>query len=303
MTERATARPVTLSRLVELTNATESAPQTTDELQEALDVNKRRARETILEALRIGLLDEQDGDQADDDADPAYTLTDEGQTLLSAVRAEDWSRASGVLERGSPHYNAFLETVRSVGPAQPETILDKLQSRSKSSEYDYNKTSIDVVGDWGERLGSIQRNAFTKSYYRVSQFENHDDFLPTLLSVFDDLEETAGVNLSQRYLSIPKLREYTCEKLQCKRDVFDRQLVELVNQNIGKLELSGAPVDTGAKDALVGIKQISLSTEGTLVSTDQSTEPVMAGVEQFGKQYYYLAVHDEELSYDPQTEQ
>jgi hypothetical protein len=33
------------------------------------------------------------------------------------------------------------------------------------------------------------------------------------------------------------------------------------------------------------------------VSTAQSTERVMAGIEQFGKQYYYLTVHDRDLTY------
>jgi hypothetical protein len=124
-----------------------------------------------------------------------------------------------------------------------------------------------------------------------------------LLSVYEDLEETAGVNLSQRYLSIPELREETCERLGCTRTAFDEALVNLVGQNVGKLELSGAPMDTGAKEAQLGIKQIALADDDGLVSTDQSTDQVMRGVEQYGKQYYYLAVHDEELTFtqEPQS--
>jgi hypothetical protein len=44
---------------------------------------------------------------------------------------------------------------------------------------------------------------------------------------------------------------------------------------------------------------MSLSDGGELVSTDQSTEQVMRGVEQFGKRYYYFAVHDRNLTYKP----
>jgi hypothetical protein len=57
-------------------------------------------------------------------------------------------------------------------------------------------------------------------------------------------------------------------------------------------------MDTGAKDAKLGIKEMELGGDEGLVSTTQSTEQVMAGVEQFGKQYYYLAVHDRNLRYD-----
>lgn len=54
-------------------------------------------------------------------------------------------------------------------------------------------------------------------------------------------------------------------------------------------------MDTGAKDAALGIKQIELSEDG-LVSTSQSTQQVMVGVEQYGKKYY-LAVHDRDIEY------
>lgn len=294
MSERATVRPVTLARLVELTNACDESEQTTAALEDALDVSHRRARETILEACRIGLLAEEASD-GDDDA--RYTTTRIGNEFLGGVQREDWARVSRILQLQSPHYGAFLEAVDAVGPAAPETILAHLKQTHEHSPYDYNQTSIDVVGDWGERLGAIQRNAFTGSYYRAEGESVPANFPFVVLSVFEELEETAGVTLSQRYLSIPELREHVCERLNCTRGVFDEALVSLVGQNVGKLELSGAPMDTGAKEATLGIKQIERAESGGLVSTDQSTDLVMSGVEQFGKQYYYLAVHDDDITY------
>jgi len=299
MSERATVRPVTLARLVELTNACEDSAGTTEDLEGALDVSHRRARETILEACRIGLLNEEESDK---DEDAEYSTTKVGNRFIEAVRSEDWQRVSGLLQSQSPHYGAFLEVVNEIGPANPEVILEKLETDHEQSPYDFNQTSIEVVGDWGERLGSIQRNAFTGSYYRARKNSVPPDFPSVLLSVFDDLEETTGVNLSQRYLSIPELREHVCERLNCTRDAFDEALLSLVSQNVGKLELSGAPMDTGAKDAKLGIKQIELADSGGLVSTDQSTELVMSGVEQFDKQYYYLAVHDDEITYSQEAD-
>lgn len=298
MSERATVRPVTLARLVELTNACSDSVQTTEDLETALGVSHRRGREIILEACRIGLLDEQESEK---NGDAEYSTTKIGNKFLKAICSEDWQHASRILQSKSPHYRALLDIVGEIGPADPEVILDKLETTHEQSPYNFNQTSIEVIGDWAERLGAIQRNAFTGSYYRVHQDSVSPDFPSVLLSVFDELEETAGVTLSQRYLSIPKLREHVCERLSCTRDAFDESLLSLVSQNVGKLELSGAPMDTGAKDAKLGIKQIELAESGGLVSTDQSTEMVMSGVEQFGKQYYYLAVHDDDITYSQEA--
>jgi hypothetical protein len=298
MSERATIRPVTLARLVELTNVCEPQAKTTAAVEGELDVSHRRARETILEAARIELVDER---QQTEEDDATYATTTSGETFLEAIRARKWQQVSGLLREHSPHYGAFLRAVADVEPADPDVVLGRLQSMHEGEQYDFNQTSIEVLGDWGERLGAIQRNAFTGAYYRVQEHDNWSEFPDVLLSVFEELEQTAGVDLSQRYLSVPELREYTCERLRCTRDAFDDVLLDLVGQNIGRVELSGAPVDTEAKESALGIKQIGLAAEGELVSTDQSTERVMAGVEQHGKQYYYLAVHDRDLTYDSEA--
>jgi hypothetical protein len=177
-----------------------------------------------------------------------------------------------------------------------------LEDQQQNTPYTYNQTVIEVVSDWGERLGSVQRNAFTGSYYRVERDSVPADFPDVLLGVYADLEETAGINLRQRYLSIPRLREAACERIGCPRAVFDAALLRLAGQNVGKVELSGAPLDTAAKDAALGIKQIAFTDgeDDLLVSTSQSTDQVMQGVEQFGEQYYYFAVYDRDLTYTPE---
>ena len=297
MSDRPTVRPVTLARLIEVTHACEAESHTTAEVEDALDVSHRRARETILEALRIALITEHEPD--DEESDPWYMTTQVGVEFLKAVRAENWPRMSDILEARSPHYNALLKALEAVTPADLETVLDELEDREEHTGRSYNQTSIEVLGDWGERLGRIQRNAFTGTYYPVDREDVPVNFAFQLLSVFDDLEETAGVSLRQRYLSIPELREHFCERVGCPRESFDEALVTLAKQNVGRVELSGAPMDTGAKDAQLGIKSMELAESDGLVSTDQSTEQVMRGVEQFSKQYYYLAIHDRDLSYDP----
>jgi len=290
--ERATVRPVTLSRLVELTHACKDESMTTESLEDTLDVSHRRARETILEAVRINLLSEEEtGDE------PVYATTDIGVSFLNEIRAENWRKASQILGTRSPHYRAFIDAVDNLEHADLDTLLEKLETEQEFTPYSFNQTGVEVVGDWAERLGRVQRNAFTGSYYPASKTPIPSNFHFVLLNVYDGLEETAGVDLRQRYLSIPRLRETTCERLGCTRESFNEALLTLCQQNVGKLELSGAPMDTGAKDAALGIKQIALADDDGLVSTSQSSQQVMAGVEQFGKQYYYLAVHDREITF------
>ncbi|SDK16954.1 hypothetical protein SAMN05216226_1307 [Halovenus aranensis] len=282
--------------MAELTHACEAVSKSTEDLEDELDVSHRRARETILEAKRISLLDEDDSGE-----EPVYTTTDVGRSFLSAIRDADWGQVSTILETRSPHYGAFIEVLEDVENAGLDTLLTQLEETQEFSPYSYNQTSVEVLGDWAERLGRVQRNAFTGEYYLADQAAISANFHYLLLDVYDDLEERAGVDLRQRYLSIPRLREETCERLGCTRDNFDGALLALCRQNVGKLELSGAPMDTAAKDAALGIKRIALSEEDGLVSTSQSTQQVMAGVEQFGKKYYYLAVHDRDIEYSQEA--
>nr|WP_305882975.1 hypothetical protein [Halobellus rarus] len=281
-----------MSRLVELTHACADRSKETAELEDALDVSHRRARETILEASRIGLLAEDDTG-----VEPTYTTTEIGSRFLGAIRTEDWTQVSQILSTHSPHYGMFVDAVDDTEHADLETLLEYLESKQEFTPYSFNQTSVEVVGDWAERLGRVQRNAFTGSYYPAAQDSIPSHFPFVLLKVYDELEQTAGVDLRQRYLSIPRLREEMCERLGCSREAFDEALLSLCQQNVGKLELSGAPMDTAAKDSALGIKAITLADEDRLVSTSQSSQQVMAGVEQFDKQYYYLAVHDRDVTF------
>lgn len=288
--ERPTIRPVTLGRLVEVTYLCDDGGRETDGIEESLDITHRRARETLLEAVRIGLLGES-GEES-----PEYTTTSVGEQFLNAVREEHWETASSILATHSPHYRAFLDAVDEIGPAPMDELLDSLEADSEHTPYSYNQTGVEVVGSWGERLGRVNRNAFTGHVYLVDQDAVPPNFPSILLDTYDELEERAGVNLRQRYLSIPRLREELCERLQCPRAVFDDALLEVCSQNVGKLELSGAPMDTEAKESVLGIKRIDRADSDGLVSTSQSSRQVMAGVEQYGKEYYYLAVHDRDIT-------
>ena len=290
--ERPTIRPVNLGRLVELTHLCRNGAQTTDDIVDALDVSKQRARETILESMRISLTEEISDKET-------YATTTVGERFINAVEASDWEKVNSVLKTHSPHYGEFLGLFKDGNTVDPDMALKLLEDQVEFTLYEYNETSLDVIGAWAQRLGAIQRNAFDGTFYAVEKKDVPPNFPYVLLSVADSLEESAGVNLKKRYLSIPELREHICERLSCDRATFDDALRTLAQQNIGRIELSGAPIDTGAKEARYGLKRIELADgDGELVTTDQSSEQVMCGVEQLGKQYYYLAVYDRDLQFN-----
>lgn len=292
--ERPTVRPVTLSRLVETAFLAREVPVLTSDIETELTVSTRRARESLLEAERTGLIRERgsDGDE------PQYDTTTVGKEFVSAIEAEDWSRVDKILRTRSPHYGAFLEVVDDHGPIEPAAALAELEDRSTYTPYSYNETSLDIVGNWAQRLGVIQRHAFTGTFYVVDRDSVPNTFPYQLVTTAEEIEETAGIDLRQQYLSIPELREELCQRIGCSRSAFDSALTKLAEENVGRLELSGAPIDTGAKDARYGIKTISLADDDGIVTTEQSSEQVMRGVELLGKQYYYLAVHDTDLSFN-----
>lgn len=282
--ERPTIRPVNISRLVEVADVCESSPESVDKIKTSLESSKRRAKEVVDEAKRIGFIKE-----STENPD-CYLTSDLGLVLLSSVREENWEQIGELLSNNSPHYAIIRNELEKAGSATQAELLELV--RNKNTSYSFNQTSVDIVCDWAERLGDIQKHAFSGRYYIVKSRDSLDaEFDSILLEKYEALEESVGLNVRQHYVSIPRLREHVCEEMHCTRDAFDTALVSLVDCNIGKLELTGAPRDTSAKDAILGIKRIETPETEEIVTTIQSTDRVLSGVEYRNKQYYYLVDH------------
>lgn len=289
--ERPTLRPVSIGRLVEVVDICGRQPSGVDDVVNSLVVTKRRAREILHEARRIGLV------ESVGDGDSTFESSDSGAGLLNSILNEQWVEASNVLVDGSPHYRVFLSAVDRHSPISLPSVVEQLQK--KDSRYTFNETGVSVTADWAERLGEVQRNVFSGRYYRPSDYYGINAVAESLVETYRDLDETAGLRLRQRFVSIPRLREETCERTGTSRSVFDAAIRILSEENVGRIELSGAPLDTKAKQTDLSVKRICLSNTDSIVSTIQSSEPVLAGVELGGKQHYYFAMHaaDDELRY------
>lgn len=284
--DRPTLRPVTIARLVEAVYLCSGQSSSTPELAERLDVTDRRANEVIAEARRLNFIEKQD--------DEDFATTQVGTAFITTVENEDWAQTSDWLVQQSPHYRLFLHILTEHGTADKQALLNCLQN-VHTSEYTFNQTTVDVLTDWAERLEAVQRNVFSGTFYRPTSLPTESEFEATVLDAYERLEQRDGTGRRQLFVSIPRLREQTCELLHCRRSRFDKGLIQFVEENIGDVELSGAPIDTAAKQGITGIKGIQTITEEGLVTTEQSTERVLDGVEQQGKKHYYFAVHSDSL--------
>jgi hypothetical protein len=227
------------------------------------------------------------------DGSEKYRTTSEGEQLHSAFTDGDWGDVHRLLYRNSPHYNAFsdLQKSREAGRGlSQEEIIEKLNETT--GELRFNKTGVSLLSDWGERLGVIQRNVFNNRYYWAADaLDEGQNFRERLEEEYEDMEVERGVNLKQRYISIPRLRESLCESLGIRRSVFDQSLSDLYMANIGDMEMSGAPLNTQAKDVQSGIKTISVDESQGVQTTEVSSEKVLEGITLTdGKMYYYLTI-------------
>lgn len=293
MPMRKTIRPVTLSRIVETVDICNQAgnvdPST---IQETLDISERRTNEIVSELERLSIV------QFDDD----LILTETGDQFYGAVQHEDWHALHDILYQASPHYRIFIDTLQDQAEQVGYTEHQLLAELNDMDHFlRFNKTGVSLLADWGERLLAIQRNVFENRYYRVQSTETPDHFVSVLQDTYEEMEVTRGLGMRQRYISIPKLRESVCERLRLSRDAFDDGLVSITQRNIGRMELSGAPLDTQAKESQLGIKKIQRSTEENVVTTSMSSDRVLSGVTMpDGKTYYYLTIFEQLMDGEPE---
>ena len=269
-------RPITLGRVIEAVYLSESQSGLNSPLlQEKCKVSHRRAKEILDEIVRMGLLRETSNQ---------FRPTSLGKELIIAVRKGAWEQVHQVLLQYT-FYSDFYKTLVQYGPIKPEQLLPYLKETPSS----FNQASLSVLCDWVERVSSVQRNVFTNAYYPV--YAMTSSMLPEFLRTYDELNTRAGVSLRQRYVEIPKIRELVCERLKIRRSDFDEELLRLYRNNIGTIELSGAPITTHAKATSKHIKSLIFTEMPDEMTMKLTSERFLKGIICDSKQYYFVAVH------------
>ncbi|EHQ36186.1 hypothetical protein [Methanoplanus limicola] len=273
---RKSMRPVSLSRVVEVALIAEKEEEINYEnLSEKLNISIRRSREIINEMDVMNLLENDE---------QKFIPTQECRIFNRAVLEEDWESIHSVL-MNYPFYSQFYNYIDRNGPVE----LSNLESGMKNSEYLFNKTSISIISDWTLRIGLIQRNVFNDHYYSI----NSDciNFPDSFARNYSSLDTDESGFMKKRYISIPKLREFTCENLKISRIFFDKSLIELYNKNIGIIEFSGAPVTTSAKKSKKKIKSAVFSNIPEWTGVELRSDKYLSGIKIGKKEFIYVAIH------------
>jgi len=278
---RKSMRPITLSRIAETAfYAQKIGSITSSNLAEFLNIKMRRSKELLDGMVELGFLEIQN---------KQYKPTKNCGRLLIAIRKNQWQEIHEIMMKNQ-FYSAFYNTTLSMEPATKEQLLERLYD----SDVHFNQTTVSVLCDWGERLGTLQRNVTNSKYYTI--FEGSKSILKEFLASYDLLNKRIGPFLKQRYVEIPMIREMVCQNMRISRKLFDKLFVELYLKNIGKLELSGAPFTTHAKKSKKKVKNITYSEIPEKLTMILSSNEYLNGITIDKKQYYYVAYHGGEIN-------
>lgn len=279
---RKSIRPITLRRIIEATSiALEEEQISENSLAERLNISERRARSILRELTRMKLL-EVEGEY--------YRPTETARDTIDSYEREDWKKIHDVLFRNYDFYNILINEL-SGNPVQTrEELLRKLSGRQ---DLVFNETALDILCDWAERLGQVQRNLYNNRFYLLQEYEvPWRTFVEATEQCYHalNLQERPGVKLV--YIEIARMREVLCENLRIRRDLFDTTLKRLFLNNIGKMELSGAPLTTSAKESPTSLKMLEKGGIETILSPQYKTIREGRGLEVGGKLYHYIAIFE-----------
>jgi len=283
---RVSMRPVTLKRIIEVCNLALSNKMVDETLIiQKLKTSSERAKELLFEIERIKVLERGVG---------GFVANDNTLTIMDAFEREDWQVFHEYLIQNYSFYQQFIELLGAHINDEKGLSISEMIEEAKIKKLQLNQTAIEVLQNWCERLGMLQRHLYTKRFYLLKkekpdsiQFEN------AVKGSYRILNTARGLGLKLMYVEIPRLREEVCEKLKILRETFDVLFKKLYYKSIGRMELSGAPMITAAKKSPLSIRMIKTSKKEDILAPYLDLAKERKGVEIGGKSYYYVAMHQE----------
>ncbi len=282
--ERKTMRPVTLRRVIEICSlATKTKKVGVAIISERLVVGPSRAKEIILEVIRMALLESHDD---------AYTANANTIKFLEYFENEQWDKIHEYFLANYQFYQNFIRILEDHINNDKGLSLNEIKEESTKHKLNLNQTAVEVLSDWCDRLGVVQRHLYTRRLYLIRYEEtNFERFKNALKKCYRELSFSHG--RKGVFVEIPKIREDTCEQLKITRKGFDEILRQTYLQNIGRIELSGAPIITLAKKSPLSEKKIKFQGRQTMLSPKFELTRKREGLLVGQKAYYYLAMHED----------
>ena len=277
-------RPVTLRRVIEICSlATKTEKVDITIISQKLGVGSSRAKEIILEVIRMALLESHDD---------AYTANANTIAFLEYFENEHWDKIHEYFLANYQFYQNFFRILEDHINNDKGFSLNEIKEESTKRKLNLNQTAVEVLSDWCDRLGVIQRHLYTRRLYLIRCEEtSFDRFKNALKKYYRELSFSHG--RKGVFVEIPKIREDACEQLKITRKGFDEMLRQTYLQNIGRIELSGAPIITLAKKSPLSEKKIKCQGRQTMLSPKFELTRKREGLLVGQKAYYYLAMHED----------
>lgn len=283
MIERKTIRPVTLRRVIEVCSLAAKLKAIDIEIiSKKLNTSVSRAKEILKEVERMGLLIH---------SNDAFAQNSKTTDFLNHFENEQWDRIHEYFLKSYSFYQDFICLLADHINDNKGLSTDEIKEESQNRQFSLNQTAIEVLSDWCDRLGVIQRHLYSKRLYLIKIEETDwQTFKDALSRCYRELSLSYG--RKGVFVKIPKIREDTCERLKITRKVFDELLRRVYLENIGRIELSGAPIITLAKKSPLGEKKIKLEGKQAILSPKFELTRERKGLLVGHKAYYYVAIHE-----------
>lgn len=281
MNERKTIRPVTLKRVIEVCSLVREIEDINyDLVSKKLEISFDRSREIILEMVKMGLLNNANG---------GYKGNHNSMDLLQKFEKEKFLEIHKYFFDNYEFYRNFINILLDFAEMREGLTSEEIERESFKCELNLNQTAIDVLSDWCDRLGIIQRHLFANRFYFVkSEGIPLEAFKKSLVNCYLSI----SLNKIGMFVDVPELREEVCERSKVSRNFFDDSLRTLYLKNLGKIEMSGAPITTIAKKSPLSEKKMRLESKALILSPRFEIKKEREGLLVGNKSYYYVAIYD-----------
>jgi hypothetical protein len=280
---RKSIRPVTLRRVIEVCSiALKEGVLDPAAISGQLNTTQRRSVEILSELQRMNALTQ--------DKEGFFRASIVTKDVIRAYQNENWNGIHQILAENYDFYGAFV-TALSRNALTKDELLSKL---SADVDLNFNATAVDILCDWAERLGQVQRNLYNSKYYLLRErMVGFGIFLSEVQRCYNALNYSPRPGMKLVYTEIARLRESVCEALRIRREAFDDLLRELIRKFTGKVELSGAPVTTSAKKSPSSLRTMEKGEPHPILSPTFVSIREGKGLDFHGKLYQYIAVFEQ----------
>jgi hypothetical protein len=282
MPTRKTIRPVTLRRVIEACIfASRSEAIDASNVSKEIGVSESRAEEIILELERMRLVSH---------LGSTYVQNARTAEFLEYFRNDQWRKIHEYFLKNYQFYGDFFSILKSHAADLKGLTADEIMDEGKTRQLRLNQTAVDVLSDWSDRLGAIQRHLYTRRIYPIEDKVETEIFRNALVKLYQELSKTQG--RKGIFVEIPIMREDLCERLKIARKTFDEMLHNTYLENVGRMELSGAPIITRAKKSPLSEKKIKRDGKIAVLAPKNELQREREGLLVGRKIYYYMAVYE-----------